>query len=184
MQIAIPNLKPNKNFLMWLANINESFELLDSYRLFSLAMENGSLTRYIGRPDPGNPEPLFEHLFLFWIDSMIRELQELKIELMFSIWLAVDNRFERSIRTLKNFQGETLRYDAINPRARECVWQKVKTNYYDWGIRVFWLDEAEPEFNIYDFDDYRYYIGSNLAIGNIDPVCYAEIFYKGTVTAG
>ena len=27
---------------------------------------------------------------------------------------------------------------------REYVWQKCKQSYYDKGVRIFWLDEAEP----------------------------------------
>ncbi len=57
-----------------------------------------------------------------------------------------------------NLEGGTVHYDATNPRARDYVWNKSKTNYYDKGIRVFWLDEAEPEYNVYDFDNYRYHL--------------------------
>ena len=32
------------------------------------------------------------------------------------------------------------------------VWDKCRQNYYDKGIRVFWLDEAEPEYLGYDYD--------------------------------
>ena len=32
------------------------------------------------------------------------------------------------------------------------MWEKCKQNYYDYGIRVFWLDEAEPEYGTYDFE--------------------------------
>jgi alpha-glucosidase (family GH31 glycosyl hydrolase) len=34
----------------------------------------------------------------------------------------------------------------------------VKKNYYDLGIKLFWLD-AEPEYRAYDFDNYRYHAG-------------------------
>lgn len=37
----------------------------------------------------------------------------------------------------------------------------MKKNYYEKGIRIFWLDEAESEYSVYDFDNYRYYRGSN-----------------------
>ena len=130
---------------------------------------------------------------------MVRELQVLKIELMVSIWPTVDKRSEnyqemlakgllirtdRGIRTSMNLEGETVHFDATNPRSRDYVWKKAKTNYYDKGIQVFWLDEAEPEYNVYDFDNYRYHLGSNLAIGNIYPVCYAQTFYEGMTANG
>lgn len=130
---------------------------------------------------------------------MCRELKELKIELMVSIWPTVDKRSEnfeemlakgllirteRGIRTAMNFQGETVHYDATNPRSREFVWNKAKTNYYEKGIRVFWLDEAEPEYSVYDFDNYRYHLGPNIAVGNIYPLCYAQTFYEGMTAAG
>ncbi|KAK8037128.1 glycosyl hydrolase [Apiospora marii] len=132
-------------------------------------------------------------------DAMIKELKELKIELMVSIWPTVDKRSEnyeemveqghlirteRGIRTAMNFQGETVHFDATNPRARDYVWRKAKQNYHDRGIRVFWLDEAEPEYSVYDFDNYRYHAGSNLAVGNVYPRDYARAFYEGQTAAG
>ncbi|KAL1964471.1 hypothetical protein VTN77DRAFT_6897 [Rasamsonia byssochlamydoides] len=93
-------------------------------------------------------------------------------------------RTDRGIRTAMNFQGETVHFDATNPAARAYVWDKAKRNYYDKGIRVFWLDEAEPEYNAYDFDNYRYYRGSNLSIGNIYPLEYTRAFYEGMTQAG
>lgn len=35
---------------------------------------------------------------------------------------------------------------------------KSKKNYYDKGVKVFWLDEAEPEYTVYDFENYRYHL--------------------------
>lgn len=132
-------------------------------------------------------------------DAMIRELKEMNIELMVSIWPTVDKRSEnykemlekgylirtdRGIRIAMDFQGNTVHFDATNPDARAYLWEKAKANYYSKGIRVFWLDEAEPEYTAYDFDNYRYYLGSNLAIGNIYPLEYARTFYEGMSAAG
>lgn len=64
------------------------------------------------------------------------------------------------------------------------MWAKVKEHYYDAGVRLFWLDEAEPEYNIYDFDNYRYYSGPCLQTGNIYPSCYSQAFYDGMKAAG
>ncbi len=132
-------------------------------------------------------------------DAMIRELSEMGIELMVSIWPTVDYRSEnfeemkrkgylirteRGVRVSMTFQGNTIHFDATNPAAREYVWQKAKKNYYEKGIRIFWLDEAEPEYEVYQFDNYRYSIGSNLQIGNIYPAMYARAFFEGMQREG
>ncbi|KAK9782243.1 hypothetical protein AB5N19_09829 [Seiridium cardinale] len=132
-------------------------------------------------------------------DAMIKELTDLKIELMVSIWPTVDKRSEnyeemlekgllirvdRGVRTAMDFQGDTVHFDATNPKSREYVWQKCKENYYSKGIKIFWLDEAEPEYTAYDFDNYRYYLGSNLSIGNLYPRDYARAFYEGQEQQG
>lgn len=138
---------------------------------------------------------------VYWPDpqEMVRELKEMGIELMVSIWPTVDKtcenyeemlekgyliRTERGFRVGLDFQGATIHYDATNPGAREYLWNKAKKNYYDMGIRVFWLDEAEPEYTVYDFDNYRYYRGTNLQIGNTYPVDYARTFYEGMEREG
>ena len=138
---------------------------------------------------------------VYWPDpeAMIRELKEMGIELMVSIWPTVDRdsenyeemlekgyliRTERGFRTGLDFMGATIHYDATNPEARKYLWNKAKKNYYDKGIKVFWLDEAEPEYTAYDFDNYRYYRGTDLEIGNIYPVEYAKTFYEGMEEEG
>lgn len=74
--------------------------------------------------------------------------------------------------------------DPTNPETRRYVWEKVKENYFDKGIQIFWLDEAEPEYTVYDYDNYRYYAGSNLEVGNIYPRDYAKTFYEGMKANG
>ena len=59
-----------------------------------------------------------------------------------------------------------------------------KRNYHDLGIKAFWLDEAEPEYGVYDFDNYRYHAGPALQVGNIYPQAFARAFYEGQVEAG
>ena len=83
-----------------------------------------------------------------------------------------------------DFQGNTLHYDATNPEAREYVWEKAKKNYYDKGVKVFWLDEAEPEYTVYDFENYRYHLGPDIQVGNIYPVMYAKTFFDGMKAEG
>ncbi len=138
---------------------------------------------------------------VYWPDpnAMIAELKEMGIELMVSIWPTVDYRSENfeemqakgllihvdhGYPISMDFQGNTLHYDATNPEARDYVWEKVKQNYYDMGIKVFWLDEAEPEYTVYDFENYRYYLGPNVQIGNIYPMMYAKTFFDGMASEG
>ncbi|CAI7622395.1 unnamed protein product [Penicillium manginii] len=137
----------------------------------------------------------------FWPDpdAMIQELKELKVELMVSVWPTVENksenypemlerglliRHDRGLRVAMQCDGDITHFDATNPEAREYVWNKAKKNYYKHGIKVFWLDEAEPEYSIYDFDIFRYHAGSNLQIGNIFPKEYARGFYEGMEAEG
>ena len=130
---------------------------------------------------------------------MVKELQELKVELMVSIWPTVEDKSEnfeemlerglliradRGFRVGLNCNDNTVHFDATNPESRAFVWSKAKQHYYDLGIKVFWLDEAEPEYSVYDFDIYRYHTGSNLQIGNTYPVGYAQAFYEGMEAQG
>ncbi len=132
----------------------------------------------------------------YWPDpaAMVRELEAMRIKLMVSVWPTIDRnssryaemrehgllaRTERGVPTTMEFLGETVFYDPTNPKAREYVWKVIKQNYYDKGVRIFWLDEAEPEYAVYDFDHYRYYLGPNLQVGNIYPLKYAQGFYDG-----
>lgn len=138
---------------------------------------------------------------IYWPDpeAMVKELQDLQIELMVSIWPTVDKKSEnyqemlergllirtdRGVRTALDFEGETVHFDATNPAARQYVWKKARQHYYSKGIRIFWLDEAEPEYTVYDFDNYRYHLGSNLAIGNVYPRDYSRTFYEGMEQEG
>ncbi|CAP93192.1 hypothetical protein E8E15_001536 [Penicillium rubens] len=137
----------------------------------------------------------------YWPDptAMVQELKSMNIELMISVWPTVDKRSEnyremvekgflirtdRGVRTAMDFQGDTIHFDATHPGARAYIWEKCKANYYDHGIRSFWLDETEPEYKAYDFDNYRYYEGPNTAIGNLYPVGYTQAFYEGMEQAG
>jgi alpha-D-xyloside xylohydrolase len=132
-------------------------------------------------------------------DAMIAELKGMDIELMVSVWPTVDSRSEnyaqmasegylisadRGMNINMNWMGETVFFDATHPGARDYVWQVCKKNYYDKGVRIFWLDEAEPEFGPYDFDLYRYHQGPALQCSNIYPAMYAKSYYDGMTAEG
>ena len=138
---------------------------------------------------------------VYWPDpgSMIQELESMGTKLMVSIWPTVDResanydhmlemgyliRTERGFRVGLDFQGSTIHLDVTNPEARKYLWETVQKKYYDLGVRIFWLDEAEPEYSAYDFDNYRYHLGTDLMIGNIYPSDYARAFYEGMSDRG
>lgn len=131
--------------------------------------------------------------------SMVKELHDMGIETMVSIWPQVDWRSENyaemkqqgllvkinsGIDVQMTFHGNNVFMDATNPRTRKYVWEKCRQNYADLGIRTFWLDEAEPEFTTYDYENYRYHAGSVLETGNIYPREYARLFYEGQKESG
>jgi alpha-D-xyloside xylohydrolase len=132
-------------------------------------------------------------------EAMVRELKEMGIETVVSVWPTIDERSEnygemadkgylvqadRGNSNHMTWMGNTVFYDATHPGAQKFVWDKCKQNYYEKGIRCFWLDEAEPEYGPYDFDNYRYYSGTALQCTNTYPVGYAKGFYDGLKEAG
>ena len=137
---------------------------------------------------------------LDWPDpeAMVKELKEMGIETVVSVWPTVDEKSENFgemadrgylIRTdrgndISTWMGDVLIFDATNPGAQRFVWEKCKEHYYDIGIRCFWLDEAEPEYGSYEFDNYRYWAGPALQTSNIYPLCYAKGFWDGLRAAG
>lgn len=81
-------------------------------------------------------------------------------------------------------QGDCLIIDVTNPEAREFIWEKCKKNYYEYGIDMFWLDNAEPDLAVYDYDNYRYHMGTALEVANIYPKLYAKAFTDGIAAEG
>lgn len=132
----------------------------------------------------------------YWPDpkAMVEELNDMGVKLMVSIWPTVDLRSqnfeemlennllvttERNAPVLMTFRGCCTHFDAMNPQAQKYVWEKVRENYYKYGVKMFWLDEAEPEMKTYDYDNVRYYLGNGLEVSNLYPFFYAKTFYEG-----
>ena len=131
--------------------------------------------------------------------AMVDELKSMGIELMVSIWPTVEResvnyqylnehgfltRTERGMQYNMDFLVPTIPFDATNPSAQKAVFEIVKKNYCDLGIKLFWLDVAEPEMTVYDFDNIRYHAGTNLQVGNSYPVGYAKTFCDGLKSIG
>ena len=132
-------------------------------------------------------------------EGMVRELKDMGVELAVSVWPTVDQRSrnygpmadrgylvtsDRGNAIHMDWMGNTTFFDATHPGAQRYVWEACKQNYYDKGIRIFWLDEAEPEYGPYDFDNIRYWAGPALMCSNVYPMGYAKGFYDGLKAQG
>ena len=148
---------------------------------------------------PKSGEYTFDKKYWPEPEKMIKELHEMGIKLMVSVWPTIDAtsshyqemheegylvQTERGVPITMDFLGNNGFADFTNPEARKYMWQLLKKNYFDKGVDLFWLDEAEPEYTVYDFDNYRYYEGSNLQVGNAYPVAYSQTFYDGMRAEG
>lgn len=126
--------------------------------------------------------------------EMCRELEELGIRPVVSIWPTINpaskNYAKMSdenmlIRTENgqygtfDFYGQQTFIDPTNPKTREYVWEQVKKTYYSYGIKTFWLDEAEPEVHPQDFDNLHFYLGNGAQTALLYPYYYAKAFYDG-----
>ena len=138
-------------------------------------------------------------------EDMLRELKEMGIETMVSIWPTVNadaSHFQelmdsgyliRAESGLPVFSRFTDTYagvkylhfvDFTNPEAGKYVWNIIKKNYYDRGVRLFWLDECEPEVTQYDTHNLRYHIGNGSKVSSLYPFYEEKIFYEGLMKAG
>lgn len=134
----------------------------------------------------------------YWPDpkAMADELHQMGIKLMVSVWPTVEDGSENSQEMIEKgllirsnsginyVMGNTRVFDATNPEARQYVWEKCKRNYFNYGVDLFWLDEAEPEYTAPDFGVYRMYDGSVEECGNEFARCYAKAFYDGMKAEG
>lgn len=130
----------------------------------------------------------------YWPDpkAMVEELHAMGIKVIVSIWPSVDRKSEnfgpmmekgllikteRGAAQTYDYQGDCVEIDPFNPETRKYVWEVCKKNYYDLGIDAFWLDNSEPDYGVYDFENYRYCDGPALALSNIYPQMYSRVFY-------
>jgi len=136
-----------------------------------------------------------------WPDpkGMVRELDSMGIKLLVSVWPTVEPASENYPLMLRKnylihtemgvnlsmaYRGGLTYVDVTNPDARTFLWETLKKNYYDDGIRMFWLDEAEPDIDPRDFENIRYSIGNGLEVSSIYPFKFAQSLYEGQKQAG
>lgn len=137
---------------------------------------------------------------------MTTELDELGVKLMVSIWPTVSPLSENYQKLLtegllvgtepglpkhapwrdKGFDAEmpVAFYDATDPEAREFLWAKVKQNYYDKGIRTWWLDGCEPEIQPGHPQNLRFHAGPGAEVFNLYSMAHAQGFYEGMLAEG
>ena len=130
----------------------------------------------------------------YWPDpkAMVDELHSMGIKVIVSVWPSVDRKSEnfypmvekgllikteRGAQQTYDYQGDCVEIDPFSPETREYVWDVCRRNYYEYGIDGFWLDNSEPDYGVYDFENFRYCEGSALEISNIYPQMYSRVFY-------
>ncbi|MEU7476918.1 glycoside hydrolase family 31 protein [Lentzea sp. NPDC042327] len=144
-----------------------------------------------------------------WPDpaGMVRELGEMGVQLMVSVWPSVSPASETyhpmldqglfigtefgpmahadwPDKGLGAYSAQVAFYDATNPRAREYVWDRIRQGYHDLGIKVFWLDAGEPELKPGHQYNLRYHAGPGLEVGNLYPRENARTVHDGLTAAG
>lgn len=137
----------------------------------------------------------------YWPDpaAMCKELEEMGIHPVVSIWPTINPASENYgtmseenmlVRTENgqfgtfDFYGQQTFVDTMNPKTREFVWGKAKENYYKYGIKTFWLDEAEPEVHPQQPAHLKYYLGNGAQVAQMYPFYYAKTFYDGLKQEG
>ncbi|MCO1580370.1 glycoside hydrolase family 31 protein [Crossiella sp. SN42] len=144
-----------------------------------------------------------------WPDpaGMVRELAEMGVKLMVSVWPSVSPASENYHAMLDQglfigteygpmahadwpdkglgaYSAQVAFYDATNPEAREFVWERLRRHYQELGITVFWLDAGEPELKPGHQNGLRYHAGPGLEVGNLYPRENARMVHDGLRAVG
>ena len=141
-----------------------------------------------------------------WPDpaAMARELKDMGVELMVSVWPTVNltsaNYLPMKERGMlvRNERGMPVQnssaephgsivqtfYDAMNPEARAFLWQRLREGYVKNGVRLFWLDTAEPELLPLEQDNTRYHLGNGLEVAGLYPLFHSQALYEGLRSEG
>jgi alpha-D-xyloside xylohydrolase len=133
--------------------------------------------------------------------AMLRELDELGVRLMVSIWPTVSPLSEhyetmrdegllvaadQGVEFHSKIRDKGMRvpmpiafYDATNPRTRRFIWALVKRNYHDLGVGTWWLDACEPELNPGHPANLSFHAGPGAEVAGIYPRDNARLFAEG-----
>jgi alpha-D-xyloside xylohydrolase len=143
-----------------------------------------------------------------WPDpqAMVDELTAMGVRLMMSVWPSVtavsenfnemlaEGYFVRNERGVavgvlsrdKGVENRTYMqfYDSTNPAAREYVWDKIRKGYFDYGVRIFWLDASEPEMQPASPENLLYHAGPGQEVANLYPRENARMIWEGMRAEG
>jgi alpha-D-xyloside xylohydrolase len=138
----------------------------------------------------------------FWPDpqAMIEELASYGIRVMISPWILVEPKSENYEEMKRRHMFVTSdrgllpeasipapqaeQCDPTNPEAAQLLWSKWKQNYFDIGIRTFWLDPCDPFYAIKDRSDLRYRLGKGVEVDGYFPIAHQKNIYDGLKACG
>jgi alpha-D-xyloside xylohydrolase len=143
-----------------------------------------------------------------WPDpaAMVRELSDMDVRLMVSIWPSVSPLSENYGEMLErglliatehgppvhadwadkgvDAHVQVSFYDPTNAEARRFVWERARDHYYALGVRVWWLDACEPELKPGTSENLLYHAGPGSEVTNLYPRENARAFYEGMRAEG
>ena len=137
---------------------------------------------------------------LCWPDpaSMVKAVSELGFRTMISMWPTVDTRsshfaaMNASGFLTRGADGKSLSgkpsentnyvYDSFNPDSRDFVWNALVKGYVSRGIKLFWLDNDEPD-GAYPGAQY-FYGRSDREVAMAWVVKHQQMIYDGLIQSG
>eukprot|EP01043_Picozoa_sp_COSAG02_P047222 COSAG02_NODE_4503_length_5285_cov_5.431161_1_plen_738_part_00 len=79
-------------------------------------------------------------------------------------------------------------YDPTQLAARKAYWKHIHSGYYQFGIKVFWLDASEPEISTSDAGkaalDFNNSLGTGAAVGMMYPYYHTQTIHDGLISEG
>jgi alpha-D-xyloside xylohydrolase len=139
-------------------------------------------------------------------EAMVRELADMGVKLMVSVWPSVASsssnyqEMQRDGLFIATERGTPFHiqfpdrgsavappvsfYDSTNPEARAYLWEKLRENYHALGIDVFWLDACEPEIEPGQTDNLHLHAGPGPAVINRYPLDHAQAVHDGLRDTG
>ena len=136
-----------------------------------------------------------------WPDpsAMVAELRAQGIEVMVSVWPQVEpgSTHAPAMRAgnllIRNATGQpwydpsaftkpSYLVDALNPAARAFQWAAVEAGYLAHGIKVYWLDAAEPQGAVPG--QMTFFAGEDAQVAMAYPRENARTFFEGLAQAG